>query len=120
MSLNNSEFDFDVWAALAKANPEAFEAKRREVIEQFIADVPPQRQARMRGLQWRVDIERAQYRHPLASCAHLFNMMWSSVYGEAGLVDALNGKAEPVATSAAVLPFVTANSQKPGEVAASS
>lgn len=102
---SEAAFDFEAWAALAKTDPEAFEAQRRRLIAQTIEAMPPHQRARLRGLQWRIDMERARYRHPLASCAWMFNQMWSAVYGKEGLVDALNGHVEPPAQSAEVIPF---------------
>lgn len=102
---NEADFDFEVWVALAKADPQAFEIQRRAVIEQAIATMPPHQQLRMRGLQWRIDMERLRHRHPRVSCAQLFNQMWSAVYGENGLVDALNGRLTPPDRSAAILSF---------------
>lgn len=102
---SETAFDFEAWAALAKTDPEAFEAQRRRLIAQTIETMPPHQRARLRGLQWRIDMERARYRHPLASCAWMFNQMWSAVYGKEGLVDALNGHVEPPTQSAEVIPF---------------
>lgn len=116
-SSNNTDFDFEAWAALAKADPQVFEARRRAVIAEAIAAMPPHQQARMRGLQWRIDMERTRYRHPLVSCTQLFNQMWSTVYGEGGLVDALNGRVSPASESAAILPFAPVKPQSPEGVA---
>ena len=102
------DFNFDDWAALAKSDPQAFEEKRRAVIEQVIAAAPGRQQARLRGLQWRLDIERGQCHHPLVSCTRMFNKMWAAVYGEGGLVDALNGNAPPAESALApILPFAS-------------
>ena len=87
----DSDFNFEEWAALAKSDPQAFEAKREEVIEQLISGASPRMQTRLRGLQWRIDMDRARASNPLASCMQMFNKMWASVYGEGGLQDALNG-----------------------------
>lgn len=119
-SSTSPDFDFDGWALLAKSDPAAFEERRRAVIEQAIAAMPQERQARLRGLQWRIDLERARYRHPLVSCSQLFNMMWASVYGEGGLVDALNGRVAPASAAAEVLPFSSKASIRGQDVAARS
>jgi len=116
-SSNNTDFDFETWAALAKADPQAFEAQRRVVIAEALAAMPPHQQARMRGLQWRIDMERTRYRHPLVSCTRVFNQMWSTVYGEGGLVDALNGRVSPASESAAILPFAPVKPQSTEGVA---
>src|SRR3569832_1077826 len=116
-SSNNTDYDFETWAALAKADPQAFEAQRRVVIAEALAAKPPHQQARMRGLQWRNDMERTRYRHPLVSCTRVFNQMWSTVYGEGGLVDALNGRVSPASESAAILPFAPVKPQSTEGVA---
>lgn len=85
------EFDFEEWSSLAKTDPQAFEAKREEAIAQLIAGASPRIQTRLRGLQWRIDIDRSRASNPLSSCMQIFNKMWTSVYGEGGLQDALNG-----------------------------
>lgn len=99
------EFDFEFWAKLATTDSQAFEEKRREVIEDFITRWSPDQQSRLRGLQWRIDMERKKHRHPLAACSHLFNKMWASVYGEGGLSDALQGRVKQSEQSAVVLIF---------------
>jgi len=108
------QIDFDEWAALARSNPEAFEAKRRKTVNDFIASLPESRQAHLRRLQWRIDGVRHRARTPLAACIRLSNMMWESVYGNGGLLEELRkfqGVASPSrephsrATNARVLAF---------------
>ena len=86
-----SDFDFEEWALLAKTDPAAFEAKRKEAIAQLIAGATPRMQERLRGLQWRIDMDRSRASNPLASCMQMFNKMWASVYDKGGLQDALHG-----------------------------
>lgn len=90
---NSDHFDFDAWKALAEKDPEAFERRRREAIEAAIAQAPPQMRQRLTGLQWRIEMERGKSRNPTQSFLRIYKMMWQSVYGENGLLDALNGKA---------------------------
>lgn len=85
------DFDFEEWALLAKTDPQAFEAKRGEAIAHLIAGASPRMQTRLRGLQWRIDMDRRRASNPLSSCMQIFNQMWKSVYGERGLLDALQG-----------------------------
>ena len=84
------KFDFDEWRQLAETDPEAFELRRQQAIESLITATPDNRQQRLRGLQWRVDMERRKARDPLMSCRTVFGMMWNSVYGDNGLLQALN------------------------------
>lgn len=106
-------FNFDDWAELAQRDAEAFERRRQEAIEALIAEAPEHLRARLHRLQWRIDAERHRYKHPLKSCVVIFNMMWDSVYGDHGLLRALNALNDPdarldrqaAAASARVLPF---------------
>lgn len=86
----SSSFNFEEWAELARNNPEAFEQRRKEVIEEAIAQSPEAIQQRLRCIQWRVDMERMRYKDPLVACARIYNMMWELVYKDGGLLDALN------------------------------
>jgi len=87
--MNDQPLNFDDWKALAKSDPDAFEVRRKQVIEQFISSVPPERQQRLRRLQWRIDMERRRCSNPVKSCLRLYTMMWDSVYGDNGLLEAL-------------------------------
>jgi len=80
--------DFDQWANLAKADPEAFEARRAEAIETLIASLPAHKQQRMRCLQWKVDQTRNRAANPMAACIKLSEMMWDSLVGPGGLREA--------------------------------
>lgn len=83
--------EFDHWARLAVVDPDAFEARRSRLVEDFISSVPPERQLRLRRLQWRIDQIRRRARTPLAACIHISRMMWDSVLGDGGLHETLNG-----------------------------
>src|SRR3569832_2039694 len=85
-SSNNTDYDFETLAALAKADPQAFEAQRRVVIAEALVAMPPHQQARMRGLHWRIDMERTRYRHPLVSCTRVFNQKKTTKKKKGGLV----------------------------------
>lgn len=93
--LDEIEFDFNEWSQLAKNDPEAFEARRKDIIEEELAKAPDEYRQRLEQLQWRIDAERLRHKHPLASAQCLFHMMWDQVYGSNGLLDALNGMVGP-------------------------
>ncbi len=102
--------DFDEWAALARTDPEAFEQRRRDAIESYIATVPEEYRQRLRGVQFRVDMERARASNPLSATIRISNMMWSA-FGELrdALNQAANGDASPVQQeprrAAEIIPF---------------
>ncbi len=86
---NTNDFDFEKWSGLANEDPEAFEQTRERVINQFIADLPEDKQQRMRCLQWRVDSVRRLSKTPMAACIEISKMMWDSIKGEHGLIVAI-------------------------------
>jgi hypothetical protein len=93
---SNPSFDFDSWAALAKTNPQAFEIKRKKTIEQAILQASPQRQPRLRCLQWQLDQIRNTSRTPLAASIRMQRMLWEKLAGDAGLLACLQGLTGPV------------------------
>ena len=98
--------DFDTWSELAQSDPEAFEARRAEIIEQMIQCMPAHRQHRMRCLQWKIDQVRARASSPLSACISLSEMMWDSFDGPGGLREVLdrvgNGNFEPLPKATAL------------------
>ena len=112
----NFLFDFDEWSRLAKSDPAAFEARRLALIEEYLGQFAPLDQRRLRGLQFRIDMERRRARTPMAACLRLSSMMWDSVLGNRGLKNAMERllgssrtTASPArhspAASARILPF---------------
>jgi len=89
--LPDSAFDFEEWALLARTDPDAFEARREAEIARLIDRAGLETQARLRGLQWQIDLQRSRAKSPLSACVQIFNQMWDSVYGDRGLLEALRG-----------------------------
>lgn len=89
------EFDFDEWARLAHSDSAEFERRRRELIEQQIAAAPADLQARLRGLQFRIDMERRRATTPLSACVRLNSMMWKSFAELRGALDAIAKPSAP-------------------------
>ena len=69
-------FDFDEWAALARAAPDEFEQRRRDVVESYISN--SSNIGRLQGLQCRINLERIRARTPLKSCLRLSTLMWDA------------------------------------------
>lgn len=86
--------DFDEWRLLALRDPEGFEQTRRKVLEAVIAQAPERNRQRLEALQWRLDRLRELSATPLAACISLSDMMWESLAGENGLLEALLGGRE--------------------------
>ncbi len=83
------QVDFNQWSELARTDPDAFEARRTEVIEDMIQRLPEHKRERMRCLQWKIDQIRNQANNPMAACIKLSEMMWDSLVGPGGLKDML-------------------------------
>jgi len=111
-------FDFDEWSKLAKDDPFAFETRRLALIEAYLRQFPQSGQRRLRGLQFRIDMERRRARTPMGACLKISSMMWESLLGRHGLktaLDTLMGcpnqsviappRYAPLATSARIIPF---------------
>jgi hypothetical protein len=90
MQPSDPSSDFDTWMSLAQTDPVAFEERRSRLIEEFIERTPADQQRRLRGLQFKVDMERRRARTPMAACLRISDMMWQAVVGEGGLRDTLN------------------------------
>ena len=94
--LDKNQFDFENWRKLAEKDPAAFEEKRLEMLNNLIESTPnAERRQRMRGLQWRIDMERKRSKNPMDSTLRIYRMMWDSVaknYEEVqNLVDLVEG-----------------------------
>jgi hypothetical protein len=76
---------FTYWSNLAKTDPERFERERKEAIEAVILQAPLEKQQRLRGLQWRIDMERSRANNPLSACIRLNKMMMDFAFSDKGL-----------------------------------
>ena len=70
--------DFETLARLAREDPQAFESLRRDMVDDFIDHAPENRQARLRGLQFRVDAVRQLSKSELGAAVKIYEMMWLS------------------------------------------
>lgn len=95
MQNTDTEFNFDEWAKMAKENPEAFEDRRKKMIQGVIDATSPEVKRRMQGLQWQIDNIRSTSPNPMASCLKISQMMWDNVLGEDGLVENMNKLNDP-------------------------
>ena len=89
MSTHNTEntghFNFEEWLELAQRDPEGFEQRRRAVIESYLNNLPLDKQRRLRGLQFRIDMERQRAHTAMGACIKLSSMMWDALAGPKGL-----------------------------------
>jgi hypothetical protein len=90
-----TEMGFDDWCELASGDPDAFEAARSAVIEEFLTSVPNHSRERLRGLQWRIDTIRERSSNPMAACLDIYSMMWDKLAGENGMLDAIQAFEKP-------------------------
>lgn len=76
---NPQDYAFEDWRQLHETDPEAFELRRKEALEAVILAAPADMQQRLRGVQFRVDMERARAGSDLAACLKAHSMMWDSL-----------------------------------------
>jgi Protein of unknown function (DUF3135) len=70
--------DPDEWRSLAQTDPQEFERRRLQAIDAVIEAAPESQRARLRGLQFRIDLERRRAVTTLGACIKLNTMMWDS------------------------------------------
>ena len=88
-SVTRPRFDFDAWVELARQDPQAFERKRKHIIETAIQGAPEQKQQRLRCLQWKLDKIRETSRTPMMACLQINRLLMENVTGEHGLLKSL-------------------------------
>ncbi|MGY3857448.1 DUF3135 domain-containing protein [Aeromonas sp. NJAU223] len=72
--------DFDTLKHWALVEPERLDALLHQQIDTLIEQVGPDRQRRLRGLQFRIDCQRKLAKNNLDSCIRIANMMHESFY----------------------------------------
>ena len=72
---SHENFDFDYWSALARRDPAAFFAERAQMIEAFIASVPPEHRENLRDLQALIDATRLESGTPIQAVRKMMGML---------------------------------------------
>lgn len=72
--------DFDTLKHWALDEPERLDELLHQQIDALIEQVGPDRQRRLRGLQFRIDCQRRLAKNNLDSCIRIANMMHESFY----------------------------------------
>ena len=76
---STDNIDFEYWVTLAATDPQKFEQLRQDKISAIIENAPSQRQQRLRGLQWRIDIIRDQHKDSaIEACLAISELMWET------------------------------------------
>ncbi|MBD3608995.1 MAG: DUF3135 domain-containing protein [Gammaproteobacteria bacterium] len=81
--------DFDSWYELASNDPQAFEARRKQVVDAEIDKVPEPRQHRLRCLQWRIEKICSTSPNPMNASVRLSHLMWESLSRQQDLLHRL-------------------------------
>ena len=71
----DTDFDFQDWEQLARASPEAFEARRKEAIEAFLAGSSVEQRRLGRRLQREIDFEIRRAGSPQLALAAIARMV---------------------------------------------
>lgn len=90
----------DDWARLAQQDPEAFEAMRLKLVDDYIKNAPSDIQKRLECMQWKIEHIRRQADNPTEAFTAITEMMWESTrklgHTHNDLLDACGGKAPSV------------------------
>ncbi|RLT94517.1 DUF3135 domain-containing protein [Ketobacter sp.] len=70
--------EFDKLREMAQRDPEALERLRVELCDRVIQEAPEKYRRKLRGLQFRVDMERRRAKSPMAACIAISGMMHDS------------------------------------------
>ena len=92
---NPLAYQFDDWLNLAQQDPQRFKQLRAQAITELIATAPRAERRRLRGLQWTIDRERERCPNSTAAANRISDMMWYSLAGAGGLLEALTSLGEP-------------------------
>ncbi len=105
--------EFDTLREMAQNDPEGLERLRVQLCDQLIQNAPEAYRRKLRGLQFRVDMERRRAKSPMAACIAISAMMHDSfdqlrqalneAAGNATTV--VGGSQHDTTTEATVLPF---------------
>lgn len=79
MCKEDFELKFDELAELYRTDPQAFEEKRKEMLEDNLVKICgdcPEKLARCRAMQWRIDQELSRYKNPVAKYNKMVEMFW--------------------------------------------
>ena len=109
MGSKADDFDVDEWQRLAVEDPQEFERRREAAIRAVIEQAPPEHQARLLQLQFRIDLERRRAKTALGATVRLQSMMWERFAALRAALLTLTGEVqageEPPRRSAKVLQF---------------
>ena len=104
--------EFDQLRQMAQKDPEGLERLRVQLCDQLIQSAPEAYRRKLRGLQFRVDMERRRAKTPMAACIAISGMMHDSfdrlrqVLNEAASnASSTDSQQAEAATAATVLPF---------------
>ncbi len=84
---NKVNFNLDELSRLAQENPEEFERKRKELIEDCIASYPENLKQSLRHQQWKYDAIIQSSKTPLQSCIRMNSLLMDVFYAENGFSD---------------------------------
>ncbi len=74
------EFDFELWSRLAREDPDLFESLRKQFIEYEISKANSSKRSKLSGLQFQINMKRAQSGSDLGSCIKISEMMMNHLY----------------------------------------
>lgn len=93
---NPLEFTPEEWTALYEKDPQLFERKRVEAIENMIAKAPSEKQEGLRVMQWQIDKRLHGSKTPLGRMQIMQTIFYDAVFLPGGLLAQLKYQCEQV------------------------
>lgn len=81
--------DFDRVRKMYKEDPQRLEAIQKRMVQELIDSAPEEYQRKLRGMQFRVDVERRLSHNPMQSYLKLSELFWTE--GFQNFQDVMNG-----------------------------
>lgn len=70
---------FDELKTLFETDPPAAELKAKEIIDDYITTLEPEKQARAQAFQWRIQQDLRKFKDPIARMNRMVEMFWVGV-----------------------------------------
>ncbi len=106
-----TNFDFKEWADLYQADPEAFDARREAVLQNFVDNANPESRHSLEQTLFRIKMIRQRSKSPLQSAIESSKLMWESFGKLREEVQRLEAQIDPQPLASNGLRLIDANKE---------
>lgn len=109
-------FNFEEWAALHEADPEAFEIRREAALSEVVNRADPTSKLLLEQTLFRANMARRRAKSPLQSAMEASNLMWESFGKLREKLNELEEMAKPAGLGAGGLRLVRESDSRPENI----